>query len=143
VRPREAAALISANAAQGTVPPANGHPEIKLALPGASDYIPSLGVGNKRETIMSINVIRAFFKWCTIINGGLLILWSVLLRYAGDWVFGMHSGWIPITRDAFHSEIYLLLGFFKIIVIVFNLVPYLALVIVGRGQTANKPRDPS
>jgi len=92
---------------------------------------------------MSINVIRAFFKWCTIINGGLLIFWSLLLRYAGDWVFGMHSGWIPITRDAFNTEIYLLLGFFKIIVIVFNLVPYFALVIVGRGQAANKPRDPS
>ena len=92
---------------------------------------------------MRIYIIRAFFKWCTIINGGLLIFWSLLLRYAGDWVFGMHSGWIPITRDAFHGEIYLLLGFFKIIVIVFNLVPYLALVIVGRGQASNKPRDPS
>ena len=92
---------------------------------------------------MSINVIRAFFKWCTIINGGLLIFWSLLLRYAGDWVFGMQSGWIPITRDAFHSEIYLLLGFFKIIVIVFNLVPYIALAIVGRGQASNKSRDPS
>ena len=87
---------------------------------------------------MNINVIRAFFKWCTIINGGLLILASLLMRFAGDWVFGMHGAWIPITRDAFPDEIYLLLGFFKIIVIVFNLVPYLALVIVARAQASNK-----
>ena len=81
---------------------------------------------------MDYNVIRAFFKWCTIINGGLLILASLLIRFAGDWVFGMHSTWIPITEDAFHSAIYMLLGFFKIIVIVFNLVPYVAIVIIRK-----------
>lgn len=93
---------------------------------------------------MNINVVRAFFKWCTIINGGLLIFASLSIRFAGDWTFGMHSDWIPITRDAFNGEVYLLLGFFKIIVIVFNIVPYLALVIVGRGPGgAKNPGDPS
>ena len=91
---------------------------------------------------MNINCIREFFKWCTIINGGLLIFASLFLRFAGDWAFGMHSAWIPITRDTFNGEIYLLLGFFKIIVIVLNLVPYIALVIVGRGQASNKSGGP-
>jgi hypothetical protein len=80
---------------------------------------------------MDYNVIRAFFKWCTIINGGLLILASLLIRFAGDWFFGMHNKWIPITEDSFHVAIYILLGFFKIIVVVFNLVPYVVLVIIG------------
>ena len=87
---------------------------------------------------MNINGIREFFKWCTLINGGLLILASLLLRFAGDWEYAMHRAWIPITRDAFPDEIYLLLGFFKILVIVFNLVPYLALVIVARHPASNK-----
>lgn len=87
---------------------------------------------------MDYNVIRAFFKWCTIINGGLLILASLLIRFAGDWVFGMHNTWIPITEDSFHVAIYILLGFFKIIVVVFNLVPYLALVIIGNQYFENK-----
>ena len=88
---------------------------------------------------MDYNVIRAFFKWCTIINGGLLILASLLIRFAGDWFFGMHNKWIPITEDSFHVAIYILLGFFKIIVVVFNLVPYVALVIIGnrRSETRN------
>jgi hypothetical protein len=80
---------------------------------------------------MDCNVIRAFFKWCSIINGGLLILASLLMRFAGDWFFGIHNKWIPITEDSFHLTIYILLGFFKIIVVVFNLVPYVALVIIG------------
>lgn len=87
---------------------------------------------------MDYNVIRAFFKWCTIINGGLLILASLLIRFAGDWVFGMHNKWIPITEDAFHAAIYMLLGFFKIIVIVFNLVPYVAIVIIGKQRSETR-----
>jgi len=80
---------------------------------------------------MDYNVIRAFFRWCTIINGGLLIVASLVIRFGGDWFFGMHNKWIPITEDSFHLAVYILLGFFKIIVIVFNLVPSIALVIIG------------
>jgi len=81
---------------------------------------------------MAYGSIRAFFKWCTVINGGLLILSSLLIRLAGDWLFGMHNEWIPLTEDSFHVAIYILLGFFKIIVVVFNVVPYVALVIIGK-----------
>ena len=48
-----------------------------------------------------------------------------------------------MARDAFNGEIYLLLGFFKIIVIAFNLVPYLALVIIGRAQAKPSGYTPS
>ena len=87
---------------------------------------------------MDYKVIRAIFKWCTIINGGLLIMGSLLIRFAPDWVFGMHHKWIPITEDSFHVAIYVLLGFFKIMVIVFNLVPYVALVIIGNQYSEAK-----
>ena len=80
---------------------------------------------------MDINTIRAFFMWCTIVNGGLLILSSLILLLAGDWVFRIHSKWFPMPREAFNAAIYHFLGFFKIIVISFNLVPYIALVIIG------------
>jgi hypothetical protein len=80
---------------------------------------------------MDIDIIRAFFMWCTIINGGLLILSSLILTFAGDWAFRMNSKWFPITREAFNITIYCFLGFFKVIVIIFNLVPYIALVIIG------------
>ena len=79
--------------------------------------------------------IRAFFGWCTIINGGLLILASLLIRFSEDWFFGMHNKWIPITEDSFHLAIYILLGFFKIIVVVFNLVPYIVLVVIGKRRS--------
>jgi len=90
---------------------------------------------------MDIHLMRAFFKWCTILNGGLLIVFSLIVRFAGAWVFGMHSQWIPISEDSFPDAIYLLLGLFKIFVIACNLVPYVALVIIGRKQAAKKSAE--
>ena len=80
---------------------------------------------------MDIATIRAFFLWCTIINAGLLVLSFLLCVSAGDWIYRMHSRWFPISRESFNVAIYSFLGLFKIFVLAFNLVPYLALVMVG------------
>ncbi|NQT13687.1 MAG: hypothetical protein HQ582_13120 [Planctomycetes bacterium] len=80
---------------------------------------------------MDIATAREFFMWCTILNGGLLIVSSLICALAGDWVYAKHSQWYPIPREAFNVVIYSLIGLFKILFLVFNLAPYLALVIVG------------
>jgi len=80
---------------------------------------------------MDIVTVRAFFMWCTIINGALLALSFLICAYTGDWIHRMHSKWFPIPREAFNVAIYSFIGLFKIFVLVFNLVPYIALVIVG------------
>ena len=80
---------------------------------------------------MDIDTVRAFFMWCTIINGGLLILSSLICACAGDWVHRRHSKWFPMSREAFNVAIYSFIGLYKIFVLVFNLVPYVALLIVG------------
>ena len=80
---------------------------------------------------MDIHTVRAFFMWCAIINVSLLLLSSLTCVCAGDWVYRMQSKWFPISREAFNVAIYSFIGLFKIFVIVFNLVPYIALVIVG------------
>lgn len=80
---------------------------------------------------MDIAAVRAFFMWCTILNGGLLILSSLIYIFAGDWAYRMHSKFYPISRDTFNVVMYSFVGLFKIFVLIFNLVPYIALVIVG------------
>ena len=87
---------------------------------------------------MEINSVRAFFKWCTILNGGLLVLASLDLAFAADRVFALQTQWFPIDRDDFNLAIYELLGFFKIVVIAFNLIPYIALVIIGQKAAGDK-----
>ena len=80
---------------------------------------------------MDIAVVRAFFMWCTIMDGALLVLALVICSCAGNWVYRMQSWFFPIPRDTFNVAIYSFIGLFKVFFLVFNLIPYLALVIVG------------
>jgi len=72
-----------------------------------------------------------FFMWCTIINGAMLVFWSLMCLSTPDLVYRTQSKWFPISREAWNVVIYSFIGLFKIAFIVFNLVPYLALLIIG------------
>ena len=80
---------------------------------------------------MDIQTLQTFFMWCTIINAALLVLSGMIFAFAGDWVYRVQSKWYPISRDAFNVVIYSFIGVFKIFFLMFNLVPYVALLIVG------------
>ena len=80
---------------------------------------------------MDIQTATTFFMWCTIINGALLVLWTIMCISAPNLVYRLQSKWFPIPRDTFNVVIYSFLGLFKIIFLVFNVVPYVALLIVG------------
>lgn len=80
---------------------------------------------------MDIQTVTEFFKWCSIINGAMLIISSIMLMYAADFVYSIHSKWFPISRTTFNTAIYSFIGLFKILFIFFNLIPYIALVILG------------
>ena len=80
---------------------------------------------------MDIRTLTAFFMWCTIMNGALLVLWTTMCMSAPDLVYRMQSKWFPIPRETFDVVIYAFLGLFKLLILVFNVAPYLALLIVG------------
>ncbi len=79
---------------------------------------------------MTVEVILAVLGWCTLINFALLIWWFLFLALAHDWTYRLHTKWFKIPPEQFAAIHYSLMGVFKIGVIIFNLVPYLALRIV-------------
>jgi hypothetical protein len=79
---------------------------------------------------MNIELLRAFLGWCTVINGAFLLLAFLFCAMAGEWIYKMHSKWFPITREAFTLTTYCFMGGMKFLVIMLNLVPYLALAIL-------------
>ena len=85
----------------------------------------------KRRNIMNIDALQRVFMWCTIINGAWFVLAAIICIFAGDWVFRMQSKWFPVSRDVFNVVIYSFFALFKIVFIVFNVVPYVALLIVA------------
>ena len=80
---------------------------------------------------MDMFTIKTIFMWSTIINVLLLVVSFLICAYAREWVYGMHSKWFPISREAFNIAIYSFMGLFKIFVILFNLVPWIACAIAG------------
>lgn len=80
---------------------------------------------------MDIETLTAFFMWCTIFNGTLLILWTAIAIGAPEFLYRTQTLWFSIPRENFDLVMYCFIGLFKIFFLVFNLIPWLALLIIG------------
>lgn len=79
---------------------------------------------------MDIQTLTTLLMWCTVLNGGILVVWTLPSMFAPDLMYRMQSKWFPIPRETFNVVIYAFLGGFKLVFLFFNLVPYLALLIM-------------
>jgi hypothetical protein len=86
------------------------------------------------RVIMSIQKLAAFFMWCTIINGGLLVLAVIFGIIGFDLVFSVHGKLFQIPPETLKVAYYAFLGVYKIVWLVFNAVPYVALLIIRKEQ---------
>jgi len=77
--------------------------------------------------MMTIELLIGILGWCSVINVGILLFWVLMLTLAHDFVFRVHSCFIKISVEQFNTIHYAGIAFFKICIIMFNLVPYLAL----------------
>lgn len=80
---------------------------------------------------MDMHTLTSFFMWCTVINCSLLLVWALLFIVAPGMLYSLQKRWCPVSRETYDVIMYCFLGAFKIIVLVFNLVPYVALVLAG------------
>jgi len=80
---------------------------------------------------MDIQTLTSFFMWCAIINASLLTFWTIIFVAIPDFVYRTQSIFFPIPRETFNMAIYAFLALFKIFVLFFNVVPFVALLIVG------------
>ena len=84
---------------------------------------------------MNIETVKRFFLWCTVINYGLLLLWSAVFLLAHDWHYGLTTFWFrSVSTEQYDRVMFAGIAFYKILVILFNLVPFLALSIVKTGS---------
>ena len=80
---------------------------------------------------MTLVIIRKTLAWCSVINIGLLLWWFLFFVQAHDWMYRLHSKWFKVSVEKFDSIHYRSMALFKASLLVFNLVPYFALRIVG------------
>jgi hypothetical protein len=76
---------------------------------------------------MEVETLLSLLGWCTLINWILLLMWWGIFVVAGDWVYRMHGKWFDLSRTTFDATHYAGMAFYKMLIFMFNLVPYLAL----------------
>jgi len=79
---------------------------------------------------MDIQTLTIFFMWSSIINGGILVIWTLFLLLLPDFVYRIQSKFFPIPRETYNTIIYSFLGLFKLFYIFLNIVPYIVLLII-------------
>jgi len=81
---------------------------------------------------MDISTLRTALLWCTVINYVLLILWVLIATVGRTWFNALLTKIYRVTPEQ-AAQLHLTgIAFYKILIIVFNLVPLIALWIVGK-----------
>jgi hypothetical protein len=80
---------------------------------------------------MNIEMAREFLLWCTIINYAVLLCWFLGISLAHEWIQRLHGRWFRMPAEQFDAIHYAGMAIYKIGILLLNLVPYVALLIVG------------
>ena len=81
--------------------------------------------------MMSLESLTAFLGWCTVINFVILIVAALGIVAMRRSIGSIHASMFKLEQDVLSKAYFRYLANYKILVIVFNLVPYLALRIIS------------
>jgi hypothetical protein len=79
----------------------------------------------------SVETIRVILGWCTALNIGVLVFSSLALVIAGSSIKQIHGKMFGLSEDDLSRAYFQYLAQYKIAILMFNLIPYLALRIAG------------
>lgn len=82
---------------------------------------------------MNHQTLTKWFMWCTIINGIILTLISLLFFFGGDTLYQVHHIFMPLPRETYNLVMYGFIGLYKILWYLFNLTPWLGLLITKQN----------
>ena len=79
---------------------------------------------------MTIETARSFFLWCSVINYGILVAWSMLILLWRERLYRLWGRWFPLPREQFDALNLGGMTLYKIGILLFNIVPCIALYLV-------------
>jgi len=80
---------------------------------------------------MDVQTLQTFLGWCTVINMTMLIIGSLFIGPMRGMIVGIHGKMFGLAEGDLLRAYFQYLAHYKIAVVVFNLVPYVALVLMG------------
>jgi hypothetical protein len=80
---------------------------------------------------MSIELLRSAFLWCAVLNYVVLLVWFLIFVLSHTWLYRLCSRWFRLTSEQFDAINLGGIVVYKAAILLLNLVPYLALRILG------------
>ena len=80
---------------------------------------------------MTLELLRELFAWMTVINLGLFMWTAIMCMTARKYIQHKHGKWFGLSPEAINACLYGFLGLYKIVFIVFVLVPWIALTLIS------------
>ncbi|MFZ6749931.1 DUF6868 family protein [Undibacterium sp. Ren11W] len=81
---------------------------------------------------MPVNELKEILLWCVGINYVILLVWFGVFFLTHDWLFRTHTRWFKVSAETFDALNYAGMAMYKIGILLFNLVPWIALCVVSR-----------
>jgi hypothetical protein len=79
---------------------------------------------------MDLSLVQTFLLYCAAINYGILLLWFAVFTLAHDAVYRLHTRWFRLSRESFDALNYGGVAVYKIGIVLFVLVPLLAVTLM-------------
>lgn len=78
----------------------------------------------------NLTVLAAFLGWCSVINIAILFYATIVLAFWRDFAKELHAKIFGVRKQDLDLVYFKYLAYYKLLILVFNLVPYFALRIV-------------
>ncbi len=78
---------------------------------------------------MTVQAIKIVLLGCVVINYAVLITWFAAFVLAHDWIYGMHLRWFSLSAETFDAIHYAGLAVYKIGILLFLLIPLIAITV--------------
>ena len=79
---------------------------------------------------MSVDFLSDLLLWSTIINFGILLWWFFIFIAAHDMIYRLHYRMFKISADSFDLIHYTGIIAYKLFILFFNLIPWIAIQII-------------
>ena len=79
---------------------------------------------------MDVENLREFLLWCLLLNIAIYTVTALATLTLRNFMSGIHEKLFGLSQQTVHKAFYAYLAAYKLLIIVFNFVPWLALVII-------------
>lgn len=81
--------------------------------------------------MIDLNMLISFFGWCSIINMSVLLFSFICILFFREVTLNIHSKLTGVASTDLPTLYFQHIGTYKIITLIFNITPYIALKIIS------------